>query len=98
MLELLLDYPGVRRAIALNQVGEAAQAEREIRKLAARAAPELMAGLLALSSVTGAAAEGMSASGTMSVSVLPAGEPLPRGPGAYESRASVYTSPDSMPR
>lgn len=48
MLELLLDYPGVRRAIALGQVGEATQAEREIRKLAARAAPKLMAGLLAL--------------------------------------------------
>jgi soluble lytic murein transglycosylase len=48
MLELLLDYPGVRRAIALRQIGAAMQAEREIRKLAARAAPELMAGLLAL--------------------------------------------------
>ncbi|HEX6114948.1 MAG TPA: lytic transglycosylase domain-containing protein, partial [Geminicoccaceae bacterium] len=48
MLELLLDYPGVRRAIALGQIGEATQAEREIRKLAARAAPELMAGLIAL--------------------------------------------------
>jgi soluble lytic murein transglycosylase-like protein len=48
MLELLLDYPGVRRAIALGQIGAATQAEREIRKLAARAAPELMAGLLAL--------------------------------------------------
>jgi soluble lytic murein transglycosylase-like protein len=47
-LELLLSYPGVRRAIALGQIGAATQAEREIRKLAARAAPELMAGLLAL--------------------------------------------------
>jgi soluble lytic murein transglycosylase-like protein len=44
----LLRYPGVRRAIALGQVGQVAQAEREIRKLAARAAPELMAGLVAL--------------------------------------------------
>jgi soluble lytic murein transglycosylase len=48
MLELLLDYPGARRAIALGQIGQTAQAEREIRKLAARAAPELMAGLIAL--------------------------------------------------
>ena len=45
---MLLDYPGARRAIALGQIGEAAQAEREIRKLAARATPELMAGLVAL--------------------------------------------------
>ena len=43
-----LRYPGVRRAIALGQIGQVAQAEREIRKLAARAAPELMAGLVAL--------------------------------------------------
>jgi soluble lytic murein transglycosylase len=48
LLELLLDYPGARRAIALAQIGQMAQAEREIRKLAARAAPELMAGLIAL--------------------------------------------------
>jgi soluble lytic murein transglycosylase-like protein len=48
MLELLLDHPGARRAIALAQIGQTAQAEREIRKLAARAAPELMAGLIAL--------------------------------------------------
>jgi soluble lytic murein transglycosylase len=47
-LELLLDYPGVRRAIALGQIGQATQAEREIRKLAGRATPELMAGLIAL--------------------------------------------------
>jgi soluble lytic murein transglycosylase len=48
MVQVLLDYPGARRAIALGQIGEAAQAEREIRKLAARATPELMAGLVAL--------------------------------------------------
>jgi soluble lytic murein transglycosylase-like protein len=48
MLQLLLGYPGARRAIALGQIGQFAQAEREIRKLAARAAPELMAGLVAL--------------------------------------------------
>ena len=48
MLELLLGYPGARRAIALGQIGRVAEAEREIRKLAARAAPELMAGLVAL--------------------------------------------------
>ena len=48
MLELLLDYPGARRAIALRQIGQSTLAEREIRKLAARAAPELMAGLVAL--------------------------------------------------
>jgi soluble lytic murein transglycosylase len=48
MLQLLLDYPGARRAIVLGQIGRIAEAEREIRKLAARAAPELMAGLVAL--------------------------------------------------
>ena len=46
--QLLLGYPGARRAIALGQIGRVAEAEREIRKLAARAAPELMAGLVAL--------------------------------------------------
>jgi soluble lytic murein transglycosylase-like protein len=48
VLELVLRQPGARRAIALGQIGEFGQAEREIRKLAARAAPELMAGLVAL--------------------------------------------------
>jgi len=48
VLQLVLRYPGARRAIALGQIGEFGQAEREIRKLAARAAPELMAGLVAL--------------------------------------------------
>jgi soluble lytic murein transglycosylase len=53
MLQLLLDYPGVRRAIALGQIGQATQAEREIRKLAARATPELMVGLIALAKSLG---------------------------------------------
>jgi soluble lytic murein transglycosylase len=48
MVQVLQDYPGARRAIALGQIGEGTQAEREIRKLAARATPELMAGLVAL--------------------------------------------------
>jgi len=48
LVELLLDHPGARRAIALAQIGQPEQAEREIRKLAARAAPELTAGLIAL--------------------------------------------------
>jgi soluble lytic murein transglycosylase-like protein len=47
-LQLALRHPGARRAIALGQIGQIGQAEREIRKLAARAAPELMAGLVAL--------------------------------------------------
>jgi soluble lytic murein transglycosylase-like protein len=46
--QLLSRYPGARRAIALGQIGRVDDAEREIRKLAARAAPELMAGLVAL--------------------------------------------------
>jgi soluble lytic murein transglycosylase-like protein len=48
MVQVLQDHPGARRAVALAQVGQIAQAEREIRKLAARAAPDLMAGLVAL--------------------------------------------------
>ena len=48
-LQPLLSYPGVRRALALGQIGRIAEAEREIRKLAARATPELTAGLVALS-------------------------------------------------
>jgi soluble lytic murein transglycosylase len=46
--ELLMRYPGARRAIALVQIGLVVEPEREIRKLAARAAPELMATLVAL--------------------------------------------------
>jgi soluble lytic murein transglycosylase-like protein len=48
MLQVLLGQPGARRAIALAQIDQISQADREIRKLAARAAPELMAGLVAL--------------------------------------------------
>ena len=48
MVQVLQDHPGGRRAIALAQIGQVAQAEREIRKLAARATPELMVGLVAL--------------------------------------------------
>lgn len=47
-LQVLLSYPGARRAIALGQIGQFERAEREIRKLAARATPELMVGLIAL--------------------------------------------------
>jgi soluble lytic murein transglycosylase len=48
MRQLLAQYPGARRALALGQVDQATLAEQEIRKLAARAAPDLMAGLIAL--------------------------------------------------
>ena len=48
VLEQLLRHPGARRAIALAQVGRSDDAEREIRKLAARATPQLMAGLVVL--------------------------------------------------
>jgi soluble lytic murein transglycosylase len=47
-LQLAMDHPGARRAVALGQIGHYGEAEREIRKLAARAAPALMAGLVAL--------------------------------------------------
>jgi len=47
-LRVLLRHPGARRAMALGQVGRADLAEAEIRKLAIRAEPELMAGLIAL--------------------------------------------------
>lgn len=47
-LQVLLSFPGARRAIALGQIGELERAEREIRKLAARATPDLMVGLIAL--------------------------------------------------
>ncbi len=48
MLEVLMRFAGARRALALGQVGRFELAEREIRKLAARAKPELMVGLIAL--------------------------------------------------
>jgi soluble lytic murein transglycosylase len=40
--------PGARRALALGQIGQNGLAEQEIRKLAARASPDLMPGLIAL--------------------------------------------------
>lgn len=48
VLHALMREPGARRAMALGQIGQADLAEDEIRKLAARATPELMAGLIAL--------------------------------------------------
>jgi soluble lytic murein transglycosylase len=48
VLHALLRHDGARRAIALGQVGRADLAELEIRKLAARAEPEVLAGLIAL--------------------------------------------------
>jgi soluble lytic murein transglycosylase-like protein len=46
--DVLLRFPGARRALALGQVGELERAEQEIRKLAGRASPELMSGLISL--------------------------------------------------
>ncbi|MCB1882598.1 MAG: lytic transglycosylase domain-containing protein [Geminicoccaceae bacterium] len=48
MLRLLSGQPGALRAMALGQVGEAERAEAEIRKLAARAKPNLTQALAAL--------------------------------------------------
>jgi soluble lytic murein transglycosylase len=48
MAEVLLRWPGARRALALGQVGEVERAEQEIRKLAARASAEMTVGLIAL--------------------------------------------------
>lgn len=47
-LRVLMRHAGARRAMALGQIGQRARAEDEIRTLAARATPELMAGLIAL--------------------------------------------------
>ncbi len=46
--QILLRFPGARRALALDQIGEFERAEQEIRKLAARASPEVMVGLIGL--------------------------------------------------
>jgi soluble lytic murein transglycosylase-like protein len=46
--ELLLRYPGARRATALAQIGRHDLAEKEVRKLAARAKSNLTPGLIAL--------------------------------------------------
>ncbi len=48
VLPALAETNGVRRALALIQVGRRDLAERELRKLAGRANPELKAGLMAL--------------------------------------------------
>ncbi|MGH6914634.1 MAG: lytic transglycosylase domain-containing protein, partial [Geminicoccales bacterium] len=47
-LRAVAQLPAARRALALGQVGRTHLAAQEIRKLAARAAPELMEGLIAL--------------------------------------------------
>jgi soluble lytic murein transglycosylase-like protein len=46
--QVLLRFPGARRALALGQVGEYERAEQEIRKLAARASADMMVGLIGL--------------------------------------------------
>ena len=46
--ETLVRFPAARRALALAQVGQIERAEAEIRKLAARIAPEDMVGLMGL--------------------------------------------------
>jgi soluble lytic murein transglycosylase-like protein len=46
--EVLLRFPGARRALALGQIGEVERAEGEIRKLAGRASAEHIVGLIAL--------------------------------------------------
>jgi soluble lytic murein transglycosylase len=46
--EALLRFDGAKRALALAQVGQLERAEAEIRKLAARATPEMMVSLIAL--------------------------------------------------
>ena len=48
MAEAVLRFEGARRALALAQVGQLARAEAEIRKLAARATPDLMVALIGL--------------------------------------------------
>ena len=47
-LRVAARLPGARRALALGQIGQNGLAEQEIRKLAARASPDLMPGLIAL--------------------------------------------------
>jgi soluble lytic murein transglycosylase-like protein len=47
-LRELAQLPGVRRALALSQIGQSGLAEKEIRKLAARVSPDLIPGLIAL--------------------------------------------------
>ena len=45
---VLMQHAGARRAMALGQIDRTERAEAEIRKLAVRAEPELMTGLIAL--------------------------------------------------
>jgi soluble lytic murein transglycosylase len=47
-LRRVMRLPGVRRALALSQIGQSGLAEKEIRKLAGRASPSLLPGLIAL--------------------------------------------------
>jgi soluble lytic murein transglycosylase len=47
-LRAAAQLPGARRALALSQIGQSGLAEMEIRKLAARATPDLMAHLIEL--------------------------------------------------
>ena len=48
MAQVLLRFPGARRAQALGQVGEFDRADQELRKLAARAPADVMVGLIGL--------------------------------------------------
>lgn len=47
-IALLLRFDGARRAMALGQLGMVAEAEHELRKLGARARPELLRAMVAL--------------------------------------------------
>ena len=53
MRRMLARFPGTQRAMALAQIGEAQLAAKEIRKLAARARPQLSAALAALAESLG---------------------------------------------
>ena len=55
MLDLLIRYPAVQRAIALVHVGETELADGEVRRLADRARPELAQALVSLAAHAGAA-------------------------------------------
>ncbi|MCS6778811.1 MAG: lytic transglycosylase domain-containing protein [Geminicoccaceae bacterium] len=55
MLDLLVRYPGSRRALALTQIGETRLAEAEILNLAGKARAELGTALIALAEATGMA-------------------------------------------
>lgn len=55
MIELLVRYPGSRRALALTQIGQTRLAEAEIMALAGKARAELGTALIALAEATGMA-------------------------------------------